>query len=301
MSVSQWLYLILLSVLWGGSFFFVGVAVHDVPTATLVLLRVGLAALTLLPVLWFAGLSLPRSPAAWMPFVVMAVLNNIIPFSMITLGQSQIASGVASILNATTPLWAVLIAHGFTTDDKLTANKLAGVVLGIGGVAVLMGPDAVFGHSSSVIGMACVVAGAISYGFASLWGRRLRQTPALTSATCQLLCASVILLPVALFVDRASMLVMPSLPIAGAVVGLAVLSTAAAYIVFFHIVAVSGPTNAMLVTLLIPVSAIYLGVVVLGETLSYRQFAGAGVIALALLIFDGRLLRAVGLSANEQT
>ena len=290
MSVTQWLYLVLLSVLWGGSFFFVGVAVHDVPAFTLVFFRVALAALFLWPIVFIFRLTPPNSLAGCWPFAVMAVLNNIIPFTLITVGQRDIASGLASVLNATTPLWTVLIAHALTTDEKLTGNRMIGVLLGVVGVAYLMGPQAIAGETSSVIGMVMVIVATISYGFAGLWGRRLRETPPMVSAACQLTVSSVLLLPVALMVDRTWELSLPGPIVIWSIIGLAVLSTAIAYIVFFHILKVSGPTNAMLVTLLIPVSAILLGTLLLNETLLPQHFIGAAIIGSALLIFDGRLL-----------
>lgn len=289
MSISQWLLLILLSVLWGGSFFFVGVVVHEIPPLTLVLLRVGLAALTLWPVALVLRLPLPGSLAAWRPFAGMAVLNNIIPFSLITIGQSEIASGLASIINATTPLWAVLIAHLLTADEKLTPGRAIGVALGVAGVAILMGPAIIIGQPSSLIGMACVLAATISYGFSGLWGRRLRNTAPIVSATCQLTASTVMLLPAVLLFEGEWQAASLSSNAMMAVAGLAVLSTALAYIVFFHILSVSGPTNVMLVTLLIPVSAVVLGFVFLDERLLAQHIAGAGVIGSALIIFDGRL------------
>ena len=291
MSISQWLYLVLLSVLWGGSFFFVGVAVHDVPAFTLVFFRVALAALFLWPIVLMFRLTPPASLSGWWPFAVMAVLNNIIPFTLITVGQRDIASGLASVLNATTPLWTVLIAHALTSDEKLTGNRMVGVLLGVVGVACLMGPQAIAGETSSVVGMVMVIVATISYGFAGLWGRRLRETPPMVSAACQLTVSALLLLPVALMVDRTWELSLPGPIVIWSIIGLAVLSTAIAYIVFFHILKVSGPTNAMLVTLLIPVSAILLGTLLLNETLLTQHFVGAAIIGSALLIFDGRLLR----------
>jgi len=298
MTVSQWAWLALLSILWGGSFFFVAVAVHSVSTLTLVLCRVGLAALVLLPVVWWSGLSLPRTAVAWLPFAGMALFNNILPFSLISLGQTQIASGLASVLNATTPLWTVLIAHLLTRDEKLTAGRIAGVALGVAGVAILIGPAALEGRTATAFGMACVTAGAISYGIAGVWGRRLRATPPIMSATCQLICSSVALLPIVLLIDQPWLNPLPSTSVIAALVALALLSTALAYLVFFHILAISGPANVMLVTLLIPVSSIALGTIVLGEVLLYRHILGALVIATALIVFDGRLLRRL---ANRPT
>jgi len=290
-SASQWGWLIVLSVLWGGSFFFVGVAVDSVPTLTLVFVRVALAACVLIVVLGVTGKArLPRSLGAWAPFAVMAILNNIVPFSLIALGQSEIASGLASILNATTPLWGVVFAHLLTADDKMTAHRAAGVGLGLVGVGILMGPAALEGQASTVFGMACVIGGAISYGLSGVWGRRLHQTPPLVTATAQLVSSSVILLPIVLIVDTPWQLPMPSVHVVAALAGLAVLATALAYVVFFHILNVSGGTNVMLVTLLIPVSSNTLGILFLGEVLKLQHIVGALIIAVALTVFDGRIL-----------
>ena len=224
-----------------------------------------------------------------MPFIGMAVLNNVIPFWLITVGQGAIASGLAAIINATTPLWAVVIAHCLTADDKLTVARAIGVVLGIAGVAILIGPAVFTGQSSSLFGMGCILAATISYGFAGLWGRRLRDTPTTLTATCQLTASSVLLLPAVFLFEGNWQISSMTYQAVSAVVGLAVLSTALAYIVFFHIWAVSGPTNVMLVTLLIPVSAVALGVLFLDEHLLVQHIAGATVIGSALIIFDGRL------------
>ncbi len=291
MSLSQWLLLIVLGVLWGGSFFFTGVAIHHVPLLTLVLARVALAALALLPVLWLSGLSLPRSAAAWMPFVGMSILNNVIPFLLIARGQKEIASGLASVLNATTPMWSVILSHILTHDEKMKLHKVVGVVVGIAGVAILVGPEMMFGQQTTVLGMMCGLGGAFAYGVSGVWGRRLKSVPPLQTATCQLLVSSIILAPVAFWVDRPWTLAMPAPHVVAAILGLALLTTALGYIIFFRILAVSGPTNAMLVTLLNPLTAIALGVLVLGETLAGRHIVGALVIALALLAIDGRILQ----------
>lgn len=289
MRTTDWLLLVLLSILWGGSFFFAAIAVHDIPPLTLVLARVALAAMLLAPVARKLGLSLPRSLAAWLPYVVLAVLNNLVPFSLIFYGQTQIASGLASVLNATTPLFALIVAR-ILAGEPLTAAKLGGVVLGVAGVGVLMGPDVASADAAGLLGMLCVLGAALSYGLAALWMRRLKGTPPLVSAEAQLLCSAVMLLPLAGLVDRFWALPMPGATTIAAVLGLAAFSTALAYIVFFRISATAGPSNVMLVTLLIPVSATALGVIVLGERLAAHQIAGALVIASALLVIDGRLL-----------
>lgn len=293
MSRSQWLLLIALSILWGGSFLFVGIAVKELPPLTIVLVRVGLAALLLVPVVVVMGHSLPSSWGTWMPFFWMAILNNVIPFTLITTGQREVASGLASVLNATTPLFTLIIAHVLTNDEKLKTNKLAGVLMGIAGIAVLLGPEALFGRPSSLFGMALIIGACISYGFAGYWGRRLRSTPPLVSACCQLLCSSLVLAVLASLIERPWRLAWPSERTVAALVGLAALSTSLAYVIFFRILTVSGPTSVMLVTLLIPISGIAFGILILGETLLWRHIAGALVIGAGLLVIDGRALTVV--------
>ncbi|MFM9942221.1 MAG: DMT family transporter [Hyphomicrobiaceae bacterium] len=289
LSPVQWLLLIILSVLWGGSFFFVGVAVKELPAFTIVLVRVVLAAILLVPFVLLAGHRLPTTAASWMPFLGMSVLNNVIPFSAIVLGQKEIASGLASVLNATTPLFALFATHLLTTD-KLRGGQVAGVVIGVAGVALLMGPAAFGMDKTSLAGMLLILVGTASYGLASVWGRRLRQTPPLVSACCQLLCSSVVLSVLAASIDRPWNLPWPSTPTIAAMLGLAALSTSLAYVIFFRILSVAGAFAVMLVTLLIPISGIALGVIVLGEPLVARHILGAVVIGAGLLVIDGRLL-----------
>jgi drug/metabolite transporter (DMT)-like permease len=284
-----WLLLILLSVLWGGSYFFVGTAVRELPPLTIVLARTTLGAALLLPLLKPLGGALPASAAGWVPFMVMGLLNNAIPFSLIVAGQTFIPSGLASVLNATTPLFTVLVLAAFG-DERLIARRVIGVVMGLVGVIVLRGPG--LGESSGqTVGMLLCLGGALSYGFSGLWGRRkLAGVPPITAATCQLICSSVIMAVVAAAVERPWQLPMPSAAAWLSLLGLATLATALAYIVFFHILARSGATNVMLVTLLIPVTAILLGYLVLGEPITLNEIAGALVIGSALLVIDGRLL-----------
>ena len=285
----DWLLLVLLSILWGGSYFFAGVVVKELPPLTIVLARVAIAVAILLPVHWLLQGRLPSELNNWTPFIVMAVLNNVIPFSLIVTGQTQIASGLASVLNATTPLFAVVILAAFG-DEKLVGRKILGIAIGLAGVIVLRGQgfDAIEGKT---LGIALCLGAAASYGFAGLWGRRrLAGIPPLTSATCQLICSSVIMALLAFAFEQPWRLPMPSLAAWSALLGFAALSTALAYIVFFQILARSGAANVMLVTLLVPVTAILLGYFILGEPLQLREIAGALVIASSLLIIDGRVL-----------
>ena len=289
MRTQDWLLLVVLSVLWGATFFFIAVASASVPPFTLVLARVGIAALVLVPVVYVFGYRLPGTVADWQPFVVQAIINNVVPFTLIVYGQQRIASGLAAVLNATTPLFTLIVARTFA-GEPLTASKLLGVLLGIGGVAVLMGPEALTSNASSVIGMLCILGASLSYGFSALWMRRLRHIPPLVSSGAQLTCSTALLLPIAALVDRFWLLPMPGPPAVAAILALAVFSTALAYIVFFRISATAGPSNVMLVTLLIPVTATALGVLILNEALTLNHMAGALIIASGLVVIDGRLL-----------
>jgi drug/metabolite transporter (DMT)-like permease len=288
MRTTDWLLLVFLSVLWGAGFFFIAVAGAEIPPFTLVLARVGIAAVVLLPLVFLVGQRLPSGLAQWQPFIVQAIINNVIPFTLMVYGQQRIASGLAAVLNATTPLFTLMVARLFA-GDVLTVNKVVGVVLGVAGVGVLVGPEALSSNASSVIGMLCILGGALSYAFSALWMRRLRHIPPLVSSAAQLTCSTAMLLPLAMAIDRFWLLPMPGAPALLAAVALAVVSTALAYIVFFRISATAGPANVMLVTLLIPVTATALGVLILGERLTGNQIAGALVIASGLVVIDGRL------------
>jgi drug/metabolite transporter (DMT)-like permease len=289
MRTSDWLLLVLLSVLWGATYFFIAVANPEVPPFTLVLGRVGLAALTLVPLVFLLGLRLPATAAGWWPFVVQAVINNVIPFTLMVYGQLRIAGGLAAVLNATTPLFTLVVAR-VVAGDALSPSKVAGVVIGVAGVAVLVGPEALHSNASGVIGMLCILGASWSYAMSALWMRRLRHIPPLVSSAAQLTCSTLLLLPLAGAAERFWQLPVPGASAVLAVLGLAIFSTALAYLVFFRLNASAGPTNVMLVTLLIPVTATILGVALLNETLTQHQLAGALVIASALVVIDGRLL-----------
>ncbi|MDS7597521.1 DMT family transporter [Agrobacterium tumefaciens] len=298
MNATEWAMLVALSLLWGGSFFFVGIAVKELPPVTIVTLRVSLAAIALLIVCRIMGLQLPRQWTVWRAFFGMGLLNNIIPFCLIVWGQTHIASGLASVLNATTPLFTVIVAHFLTADEKMTGNKLAGVLVGFAGVATMIGPAALAGATSGLVGQIAVLGAAISYAFASIFGRRFKAmgVPPLMTATGQISSSTLMLIPLALLIDKPWTLAMPGLETWGALVGIALLSTALAYLIFFRILATAGATNLALVTFLIPVSAILLGSMFLGERLEPKHFAGMAMIAAGLAAIDGRLLRRLRLA-----
>ncbi len=292
MSPREWSLLLALSLLWGGSFFFNGVAVRDLPPVTVVLLRVGLAAVILNAVLAVLGQRLPREPRVWRALFGMALLNNALPFTLIVWGQKEIASGLAAILNATTPLFTALLAHAFTQDEKLSAGQLTGVVVGFFGVVVMIGPAAVGGVQLAVLAQLACLAAARLYAIAGVYGRRFQAlgvSPMMT-ATGQVTASTVLLLPMVAFVDRPWTLAPPGPAAIGAVVGIAVLSTALAYILYFRILATAGATNLLLVTFLIPANAILLGTFALGEQLLPQHVAGMVLIGAGLAAIDGRLV-----------
>lgn len=294
MTTLEWAMLVALASLWGGSFFFNGVAVRELPVFTVVVSRVVLAALLLILILRFKGERMPRDRRVWAAFFGMGLLNNAIPFSLIVWGQQHVGAGVASILNAATPLFAVVLAHVLTRDEKMMGGKLLGVVIGFAGVAVMIGFDALQAVGTQVVAQLACLAGALSYAFAGIFGRRFKAlgvTP-MTTATGQVVASSVLLVPLMLVIDRPWMLDTPSMAAVGALIGLAALSTALAYVLYFRILSTAGATNLLLVTFLIPVSAILLGVLFLDESLWPRHIAGMALIGIGLAAIDGRPWRA---------
>ena len=292
MALRVWIWLLSPSVLWGGSFFFAKVAIRELGPFTVVFGRVALAALVLNLALALAGQSLFRRDAPWRAYLVMGFLNNALPFSLIFWGQTQIASGLASILNATTPLFTVLMAHALTTDEKLTGGKIAALLAGLAGVAVLVGPDIAGQALSGAWGQLACLGAALSYAFAGIYGRRFRAMgiAPMAAAGGQLTASTILILPIMLIVDRPWTLpALPSSVIWASLFGLALLSTALAYVLYFRILAAAGATNLLLVTLLLPVTAILLGAAVLGEQLQPRHFAGMALIAVGLAAIDGRI------------
>ena len=288
MRAQDWFLLIILSVLWGGTYIFAKEALVALPPLTLTLARCGIAAAVLLPIALALGYSLPRRRGQWRDFAMMAVLNNIIPFGLTFWGQTMIPSGLASVMNSTTPLMTLVVARLFA-GEALAANKVTGIIFGMIGVAVLVGPSAFAGDRASALGMLLVVGGTLSYGFSGLWGRRFKETPPVVSAASQLACSTLMLLPLAGAADQFWQLPMPGTNVVVALVGLGTLSTALAYILFFRIMQRAGSNNVMLVTLLIPISGITLGAWWFGEVLMPNHFIGAAIIAASLLVIDGRL------------
>ena len=268
------------------------VALLDFQPFTLVFLRIALAALILAGVVYLTGKRMPASFKTWGGYVVMGMLNNAIPFSLIVWGQTHIESGVASILNATTPIFTVPLAHFLTSDERLTNKKVLGILIGFIGVYLMMKPELTDGFSWRGLGQTAVLGGAISYSFAAIFGKRFKNIPAVVNSAGMLICSSIMILPLVIIIDSPWML-RPSKEAMSAVLGIAVISTAIAHLLYFHLLATAGATNVLLVTFLIPVSALLLGVGILGEVIKALEYAGMGCIFVGLIIIDGRSLNLV--------
>ncbi|GAJ90561.1 hypothetical protein RRH01S_01_00250 [Rhizobium rhizogenes NBRC 13257] len=291
MSASDWGQLLLLGSLWGGSFFFARIAVADIPPLALVLYRVSIAALVLHLWLRLRGISFAPALAKPGSFLCLALLNNVIPFSLIFTGQTKIGAGLASVLYATTPLWTILVANLLTADEKLSTAKLIGVGLGIAGAAIMIGPGLLFQTDGPTWAKLAVVGAAISYAFAVVYAKRFRAITPSVVATGQLTTSTILMAPIVFFLYRPESIVTSNISIWMAVGFLAVFTTAFAFILYFNIIASAGATNASLVTLLVPASAIILGAAFLGERLELYEFAGLALIVFSLIIMDGRLFR----------
>lgn len=291
MRPAEWGYLFALAFLWSGVFFLTKVALRDMPPFTVVGLRLALGAIFLHLILLGLRQRMPASPRLWAAFFGMGALNNFIPFCLIAWGQTGIGSGLAAILNATTPVFTVLLAHGLTWDERLTHNRLGGVLLGVAGVAVMMGPGALAGMTSHVFGELAILGAAISYACAGIFGRRLRHLPPTVTAAGQVTAGALLVLPLTLLFDQPWTRPMPGLAPLAAVTAAALFCTALAYALYFRILATAGATNLLLVTLLMPVGAVWLGMVLLHEAVGIGELGGMGLIGLGLLAIDGRLTR----------
>ncbi|MEP1208920.1 MAG: DMT family transporter [Rhizobiaceae bacterium] len=286
-----WTLIIVLATVWGGSFLFARIAVLEIPPITLVFLRVALAALALNLLLLFRKNDYVHSRTMWLNFAAMGTLNNIIPFGLIFYGQLEIGAGLAAIINAMTPIWTVIFANFWTSDEKFTTAKIIGVILGFIGVAVLIGSSMKDGLQASTIGQLAVLGATISYGVAGVFGRRFAAVPPVETARGQLTMSSILILPLVVLIDQPWTLALPSQAAIWSVIALAIVCTAYAYLLFFKILAEAGAVNVSLVTFLVPPSAIIFGMVVLGEQLELRHVVGLGIILAGLIVIDGRLLK----------
>jgi len=283
--------LLLLAILWGGSYFFVEIALLEWSPLLIVAVRVVIACAVIWGIVLAAGLPVPRSPLAWTAFLWMGLLNNIIPFLLIVWGQKEIESGLAAILTAAAPIFSVIVAGVWLKDEPVTRSRLLGAVLGLIGVVVLIGPSALAGLDANLLAQLAVLGAALSYAFAGVYARRFTRMniDPIVAASGQLLMSSLIMILLVLTFEAPVQLIESSAKVWAAVGLMAVFSTAFAYILYFRLLASAGATNAILVTLLIPVTAILLGTLILDERLQWLHFLGMAVIGLGLSVIDGRI------------
>ena len=302
MNGRDWLVLLFLALIWGGAFFFIGVAVRHVPPLTYVWLRLTIGAAGLWAYLMIRGerIALPRN--AWASILLLALLNNALPFTLFGWSQTHIASGLASILNATTPIWGVVVAHFLTSDERMSPRKLLGVLLGFGGVATMIGPSLLSSLGTDSLAELACVAAALSYALAAVWARRFRRLgiSPLSVTTGQLTAGALMMLPLSMVIDRPFDHALPPFSALAAISALALFCTALGYVLYFRLIDRAGATNALLVTLLVPPVAILLGGLFLGETLAPQDFAGLALIALGLAAIDGRVLRSLSRRRIQQ-
>jgi drug/metabolite transporter (DMT)-like permease len=289
------LLLLFLSVLWGASFLFAKIAVGAIPVLVALAARVMIGAASLGLYLIVTRHELPRELRIWRMFLFMGVFNNAIPFALLFWAQTEITAGLGAILNAMTPIFTLIVAHFLTRDEKITRDKLIGIGIGFCGVAVLVGPSLLLDPGRAALAkVACIVA-SVSYGFASVFGRRFaREGVSPLSATFgQIVTSSLVIFPIALFFHPVATLAAAPVEVYLALLGLGIISTAFAYVLFYKILARAGATNVSLVTLLVPVSATILGALVLDETLTPMQGLGMALISIGLLVMDGRAVKAI--------
>ena len=289
MTSYEWGLLVLLSAIWGGSFYFFAILIKELPVFTIVFLRVFLATLALWIVVFASGLKPPSSWNQWRNYFVMGTLNNVIPFSLIVWGESKVAPGLGAVLNATTPFFTVLVAHAFTTNERLSWNRLTGALVGLLGVAGLVGFDAIGKLGGDFWYQMMFVLASVLYAFSAIWARRFSNTPPLVNAASQTAASSVLLLPLMLIFDQPWTLAMPTALAIYSQLGLSLLCTAVAYILFFTIIKRAGSTNISLVTFLVPISAMILGATLLNEHITSNHIMGMLVIGLGLALIDGRI------------
>ncbi|MBY6153054.1 DMT family transporter [Vannielia litorea] len=284
-----WAELLLLGLIWGASFLSIRVALDEVSVLSSVCHRVGWAAFVLWVLVWIRGEALPRSAALWGSFAVMGLLNNVLPFTLMAWGQLTIESGLTSILNAFTAVAGVLVAALVFADERLTARRLTGVCLGFAGVAVTVGPAVLQGFSLRSLAQLAVLAGTLCYALAGAWARvRLKGLSPIVAAAGMLTCSTLTLIPLTLLLE--GNIDLPATAHGTAAIAYyALIATACAYLLYYRVLGMAGAGNLLLVTLLIPPVAIGLGALVLNEALHPRAYAGFALLALGLIVLDGRL------------
>jgi len=290
MNARDWLRLLILSLVWGGTFLFVSLALRGTPGFTLVFLRVALAASAFWVFILASGRKMPRDRKLWGQFLISGLITNAVPFSLITWEQTQVEGGMAAVMNALTPCFVVVLAHFFTKDERASVRKAVGVLIGFLGAYVLLSPEIDGGVSTRGLGLIAGLTASLAHAAAGIYGKRLTGLSPMVAATGMLTGAALWLLPVSLIVDRPWETLQPNIVAAGAVGALG-FGTVIAYLLYYRILRSAGATNLMLATLLGPIWAHILGALVIGEAIYATSVAGMVIIIVGLSIMDGRILR----------
>lgn len=292
MGPTEWGLIVLQSMLWGSAYFFIAIARNDMPALSISTLRLAPAFVVLLTIVLSLGYRLPATWAEWRLFIFFSAFNNVIPFVLVVYGQKEATGGMAAIFNATAPLFGVFLAHLLTHDEKLSWNRLAGILMGIAGVAVLVGHNIAGGSMASLLAYLALLGAPFCYAMSNVFvRRRLSHYEPFILAVTQMAGALILSLALALVIDRPWTRPIPALEIIAAVVAMGVLASALASLCHFTVLQRAGATNALLVTLIMPLTPIVLGGLFLGDRLTPRDIAGALIIAAALIIIDGRIIR----------
>ena len=272
--------LLALVVMWGSSFMFNRVAVASLPPWTIVAGRIGLAAIVLTVIVYAVGKRLPAPGRIWAPYVIIAIVGNAVPFYLITWGQQVVESALAGILMAIMPLATLVLAHFLIAGEHLTRQRASGFAIGFAGIVLLMGPAAlagVGGDAVRIISQLAVLGGALCYALQSVLTRLIVKGDILVSAAATLIVATVVVLPVTLWLDRPWTL-SPSAASTAAVVWLGIGPTALATVLYFMLIRSAGPTFMSLVNYLSPCVALVLGLLVMGETPRVTAYFGLALI-----------------------
>jgi len=289
----EWGLILLQSMLWGSSYFFVAMVQGQLPVFSVTAFRsLPAAAVLLLVVVVFLGYRLPAQLSQWALFLKFAVINTYIPHLLVVWAQSRATGGMAAIFNATAPVFGIFLAHLLTHDEKLSGHKLAGILVGVMGVVILVGADFGMGSGLDILAKLALLAAPLCYVSANIYARHhLSEHHPFVIAVMQMLCSMIVAIPIALVIDQPWNSPPPSMQALVALAGMGILGSGLSSLCHFTVLRRAGVTNASLVTLIMPLTPIFLGGLFLGERLTQRDILGASVIAAALILIDGRVLQ----------
>ena len=287
MKYKNLLLLLILASLWGPSFLFIKIAVVEISPLQLAALRIGLAAILINIFLLSKGQRLTKDLKFWKHVLIAGFFAHTLPFLLINWGEQYIDSALASILNGFTPLSTVVLANFMVSDEKLTGQKLIGVLLGFVGLIVLVLPNIVSGLEATQAGIIAVTIGAVSYGVAIVYSKKhLKNAPSMHAPSAQLLGASIYLIPLSLIMESPANLLDVSWQAIGSVVILAVFGTAIAFVLYYKILEKTSASYLSLVTYLMPIYGVILGVMFMNEMISLEMIFGMILILIGIVVVN---------------